>query len=379
MSKRFTSVDDRIRVSRRINEALIFLAILIGIGLLVTVVYRLPQPDFWSFLASISIPAVTGGASLMVGGGLGFLFGIPRTLQSDIVDNNRETTYRANTNLEQISDWLTKILVGVGLTQLSSLPDGLSRLTAFIAQGMDDQTAHQPFALGILLYFGACGFLYGYLWTRLYLAGAMRDAEELNEQFAKDQINSQALSYVRERLSTDAPTHSEEVLTKTIKAASPDVREAIFNMAYKVRRENWSDTPNVMERTIPVFKALTEADSNNMEYFGNLGYALKDKRRADWAGALQALNTAIELRGKFEARGWAVYEFNRALCLINLDAAFRDGKPSAPDQTKDIVTDLQVGLNEGGYIASIITGSETIARWAKLNQIKLDNLVKAAP
>jgi predicted secreted protein len=58
---------------------------------------------------------------LLIGGLLGFLFGIPRTLQqeaSQATEQNRkdrpqETNYAVNTNLDQISDWLTKILVGV--------------------------------------------------------------------------------------------------------------------------------------------------------------------------------------------------------------------------------------------------------------------------
>ncbi len=36
--------------------------------------------------------------------------------------------YGANTNLEQVSDWLTKLLLGAGLTQLILVPSGLQRL-----------------------------------------------------------------------------------------------------------------------------------------------------------------------------------------------------------------------------------------------------------
>ena len=36
-----------------------------------------------------------------------------------------EIAYRPNTNLEQISDWLTKLLVGACLVQLSAIRTGL--------------------------------------------------------------------------------------------------------------------------------------------------------------------------------------------------------------------------------------------------------------
>lgn len=60
-------------------------------------------------------------ASVMVGVLVGFLFGIPRALQNAGTGGAEAGwgRYSTNTNLEQISDWLTKILVGVGLVELA--------------------------------------------------------------------------------------------------------------------------------------------------------------------------------------------------------------------------------------------------------------------
>ena len=79
-------------------------------------------------------PMLWALACLASGGIIGFLFGIPRVLQDinapTIMPKNNEedkdsantskSSYRmqVNTNLEQISDWLTKIIVGVGLIEL---------------------------------------------------------------------------------------------------------------------------------------------------------------------------------------------------------------------------------------------------------------------
>jgi hypothetical protein len=63
-------------------------------------------------------------AALVSGGLLGFLFGIPRSQHN----NPSAGRYAVNTNLEQVSDWLTKILIGAVLIQLGSVGSGAVRL-----------------------------------------------------------------------------------------------------------------------------------------------------------------------------------------------------------------------------------------------------------
>lgn len=96
----------------------------------------------------------------------GFIFGIPRASQQ-----------RVNSNLELISDWLTKILVGVGLTQMSNIPAGLGKLATFIAGGETSSGQDRSFALFVILYFFFGGFVAAYLETRVYLTGAFLRAE----------------------------------------------------------------------------------------------------------------------------------------------------------------------------------------------------------
>ena len=88
------------------------------------------------FLTLFAEAALIAAAAFSVGGLLGFLFGIPRTLQQESPPptppasagaapasvNSSDYRQNVNTNLEQISHWLTKILVGVGLTQLRDVP-----------------------------------------------------------------------------------------------------------------------------------------------------------------------------------------------------------------------------------------------------------------
>lgn len=132
-------------------------------------------------------------ACLATGAIIGFLFGIPRVLQGDVIrapaeqsgsekgetSLSQQAAYRqqVNTNLEQISDWLTKIIVGIGLVELRRLPELLSRSSAFIANGLGAVPSSQVLAAAIIIYFGLIGFLSSYMITRIYLAGAFKRAD----------------------------------------------------------------------------------------------------------------------------------------------------------------------------------------------------------
>ena len=135
-------------------------------------------------------------AYFTVGATIGFLFGIPRVLQQDVAPAQSSdagaapsvtsATYnlRVNTNLEQISDWLTKIFVGLGLVELQRVPDHLNRAATFIAFGLTNGSKF--FAGSIIVYFSLLGFLGFYLITRLYIAGALSRADQEASQKLED-------------------------------------------------------------------------------------------------------------------------------------------------------------------------------------------------
>ena len=157
------------------------------------------------FLTFFTRAALIAAAAFSVGGLLGFLFGIPRTLQQEspppvsasstgvAAAPGNWSGYRqnVNTNLEQISDWLTKILVGVGLTQLTEMPKLIWQLAESLPVG-----GNTPFSVALILNFLICGFFSGYLLTRLFLAGAFYKAEsELGKQTERADILKQVGAY----------------------------------------------------------------------------------------------------------------------------------------------------------------------------------------
>ncbi len=118
---------------------------------------------------------------LVVGSFLGFLFGVPRVVQApaapvDPVQGRRKVpaiSYKANTALEEVADWLTKMVVGVSLVQLSKVPGYLDRASAAMSGGYGNTPASKAFGIALIIYFSFVGFLGSYLMTRLYLQKAL--------------------------------------------------------------------------------------------------------------------------------------------------------------------------------------------------------------
>jgi hypothetical protein len=127
-------------------------------------------------------------AAATTGSLAGFLFGLPRSSRAEATVAVATTdptgksvmagpAYRPNTNLEDISDWLTKILVGLGLTQLGSIPTQFKSLmdTVKVVIGTTDDAS--AIAGSVIVGYVILGFLATYLWARTRLSQALRLAD----------------------------------------------------------------------------------------------------------------------------------------------------------------------------------------------------------
>ena len=113
------------------------------LGIVALLLFAVQAGTFVTFLSVFGVGLMIGASAFAVGGLVGFVFGIPRSLQEPLATPStpapdpaepgaevasQRARYAGNTSLEQISDWLTGILVGVGLTQLANIPSALSSL-----------------------------------------------------------------------------------------------------------------------------------------------------------------------------------------------------------------------------------------------------------
>lgn len=149
-------------------------------------VYALAERSL-SIFAVYTLVAWAAGA---IGFIVGFLFALPRSIpelpaparngqQEDTQVTNsahqlRHVPYfRPNNNLEQISDWLTKLLIGAGLVQLGAVGRGLNGIMGFIATTSIGQANSHPAAAArvvagaVIIFYGVLGFIVGYVSTGL--------------------------------------------------------------------------------------------------------------------------------------------------------------------------------------------------------------------
>jgi hypothetical protein len=98
---------------------------------------------------------------------IGFLFAVPRVNP----EAKSASFFITNTNIEQVSDWVTKILVGVALINFKEIGGFLDSLSGGLATSLAGQDAlpDKPTALSLIVYFFVVGLIQGYLLTLLFL------------------------------------------------------------------------------------------------------------------------------------------------------------------------------------------------------------------
>lgn len=164
-------------------------------------------------LESFGVVMLIGLAAALIGGFLGFLFGLPRiageihwqaaasatpapgplmragaAADASAASSGASTAlgqpdgvragmppgrrgWQSSTNLTEISDWLTKIIVGVGLVEAKAIYDRLSQLSGSLGGMLFDGAAGSRLIIPAVIIAGALlGFLYAYLFTQLRVA-----------------------------------------------------------------------------------------------------------------------------------------------------------------------------------------------------------------
>lgn len=166
----------------------LFPFLLILPGLIACFASSTVSQSYWDFFGLLIIIAF---ASMLLGGLLGFLFGIPKLNRNynPREDYDRSTKYMPNTNLEDVSDWLTKIIIGVTLTQLGKIPGYLQNLGDYLIINSNslllDVDFARPLLIALIIYFFVAGFIIGYFYTRIYLPNLFSIMEENRKQKAE--------------------------------------------------------------------------------------------------------------------------------------------------------------------------------------------------
>lgn len=167
---------------------LVALALVLSFTVIVLFSMPLRGSAWWSAVGALIAYAAAAQAA---GAALGFLFGVPRsrvyvtrtkgeeaqTLERVGEPSISQASNAPNTNLEQISDWLTKILVGVGLTQAGAIWSGFLGIVDEMAAGIAVPNA-APFTASLLVFAAAIGFLAGWVLARVWLARLLAASDQ---------------------------------------------------------------------------------------------------------------------------------------------------------------------------------------------------------
>lgn len=213
MINRLSNNDEQIVKELRITSFWFSMATLLGLAL---IFLRFSVPGAVSLLQT-RVWVIQGRAftSLLWGLGwfaaaflFGFIFAVPKAAQRktdsdgkpapDSAESTRSQTptrLKTNTNLEEISDWLTKVLVGATLTQLIRIPALIKAAAGYMATNMGDP-AYETFAAAVLLYFCSIGFLTGYVLTRTFFSRQFERSESTSvfSQDDKEALRDTAFS-----------------------------------------------------------------------------------------------------------------------------------------------------------------------------------------
>lgn len=116
---------------------------------------------------------LTALAAFLVGCLAGFLFGIPHVVSSGQLRRQAGPTgYLPSSNLAEVSDWLTKLLLGAGLVQLTHLGAPVASLIDHVAGGLHgpagSSQAATVMAGAILFGYTTIGLLDSYVVTTMW-------------------------------------------------------------------------------------------------------------------------------------------------------------------------------------------------------------------
>jgi hypothetical protein len=146
-------------------------------------------------------------SATLLGGILGFLFGVPKTSQDGInsanTDPKNPRIYLINSNLNQVSDWLTKIIIGATLINFNEIIKNLYKYSLDVQTQLNSNRIKQSAIAIMIIGFVSFGFLAGYMITRVIWSSAFARADaELDTLKQAVEDLKEENTKLNERLST---------------------------------------------------------------------------------------------------------------------------------------------------------------------------------
>ena len=267
-------------------------------------------------------------------------------------DGRDEHDLDVNTNLQDISDWLTKMIVGVGLVELKSVPGYVTRLGKYVGNSLEPTLAGrsleslQSTAAGITIYFAGLGFLCGYLLTRMFLSPAFLLADRATREGTRSALEAAFTALKKSKSAVEksvtAITTSETAIAKIEPAMAQLTLDSEVNGALEELAKGKSRLPARIEQLIRSLSSRRKAFPLDRRLHIVLGrlyrYRLPD---GDLTSALQTLNEFIQAKKQAGQRDRHLADalFNAA-CYYSLQLGSASG--GANRETLDRIEKLGI-------------------------------------
>lgn len=235
------------------------LALASSIGLTFTFLWGLTARDAATcgvvcHLSGGGLAVLAAAGAFSAGGVLGLLFGAPRWGESGgapaaagaAQPSAAAAGVRPNTSLERVSDWLTTIIVGLGLVHLKSMKEEVSEMGIWLTNAITLQSGGTNGTPGVVLAlaFSVAGFLLVYLWSLRFLPSELQGAYAA---LKKLEAQKEDLSKKIEKFKTDSLFPVSEQARKEIADALNQLGVDEATVAEVVKRYSgatrWIDEP----------------------------------------------------------------------------------------------------------------------------------------
>ena len=221
---------------KQVEQAICVIAVASLTALVITFVLGISLSKATPSYAGGLIAVVTGMAAWGVGGLLGLLFGNPRFAGVTNTAKPAPQSLQPNNGLEKVSEWLTTMIIGLGLVNLKTIGTRANefgqQITASIV-GVSWNAAHADAASGIpgMVLCGAfvfLGFTFVFLWTLRFLPGVLTSTYATQAQVddVRAAVDGARADIERFRTSATFPVRKEELLRLSSELLSLGVDDA---------------------------------------------------------------------------------------------------------------------------------------------------------
>jgi hypothetical protein len=166
-------------------------------------------------------------AAAAAGAGLGFLFGLPRARVSDLTGDSgtpgattpapatkASTYYLTNSNLIKVSDWLTTIVIGLGLVNLGKAVPAVRDLSHALEAPLGAAPYSGAIGVSVLIVGLLAGFILDYLWTSIRVRELLEESERQSEEHVPE-LRNRTVAEAREEV-------ADKQLTLVVPPGTPE-------------------------------------------------------------------------------------------------------------------------------------------------------------